>query len=73
MSVATLDTVRPAAWTLRRPGPAHGAIALYLRRLRVTTKRGSAIAGQLLTPIMWTLVVGPALAHSLGTFDSRVD
>ena len=32
-----------------------------------------AIAGQLLTPIMWTLVVGPALAHSLGTFDSRVD
>lgn len=75
MTVATLEpeTIRSAPWTARRPGPAHGAAALYVRRLRVTTKKMSGIVGQLATPIMWTLVVGPALADSLGRFDRHVD
>jgi ABC-2 type transport system permease protein len=39
---------------------------LYRRRVASTTKQPLAIVGQTLTPILWVLVVGPALATSFG-------
>jgi ABC-2 type transport system permease protein len=35
--------------------------------------RRSGIIGQLMTPVLWILVVGPALADSLGSFSPGVD
>ncbi len=39
----------------------------------MTTKTASGIVGQLMTPVLWILVVGPALADSLGSFSPGVD
>ena len=72
---ATLD-VHPAATApppVARGGPLHGFGVLVARRIRVTTKTLSGIVGQLMTPILWVLVVGPALASSLGSFNPGVD
>jgi ABC-2 type transport system permease protein len=49
-----------------------GLGALYRRRLAVALNNPIAITGQLLLPVLWVLVVGPALARAFGRF-SRVD
>ena len=46
--------------------------ALYRRRLAVALNNPIAITGQLLLPVLWVLVVGPALARAFGGF-SHVD
>jgi ABC-2 type transport system permease protein len=56
-----------------RPGAIRGIAVLVARRIRVTTKTASGVIGQLMSPILWILIVGPALADSLGSFDSSVD
>jgi ABC-2 type transport system permease protein len=50
----------------------NGLAALYRRRLAVALNNPIAITGQLLLPVLWVLVVGPALARAFGRF-SRVD
>ena len=49
-----------------------GLGALYRRRLAVALNNPIAITGQLLLPVLWVLVVGPALARAFGRF-SHVD
>jgi ABC-2 type transport system permease protein len=49
-----------------------GLGALYRRRLAVALNNPIAITGQLLLPVLWVLVVGPALARAFGRF-SQVD
>jgi ABC-2 type transport system permease protein len=46
---------------------------LYRRRVAVTTRTVSGIIGQIATPILWVLVVAPALDAALGGFDPRID
>lgn len=50
-----------------------GVGALYRRRLAVTTKTLSGTIGQVVTPILWILIVAPALDTALGGFDPTVD
>jgi ABC-2 type transport system permease protein len=52
---------------------AAGFAALYQRRVALAVKNPIALIGQLLTPVLWVLVVGPALANAFGGFASRVD
>jgi ABC-2 type transport system permease protein len=67
---AALDT----SWLApRRPTAMHSVVVLAARRIRVTTKTASGVIGQLMTPILWVLIVGPALADSLGSFNPDVD
>jgi ABC-2 type transport system permease protein len=47
--------------------------ALYRRRVAVAVKRPIAIVGQLLTPVLWVLVVGPAFAVTFGASRTDVD
>lgn len=49
-----------------------GLGALYRRRLAVALSNPIAITGQLLLPVLWVLVVGPALARAFGR-SSHVD
>ena len=46
---------------------------MYRRRLAVTGKTASGIVGWLVAPVLWILVVGPALDSALGGFDPRID
>jgi ABC-2 type transport system permease protein len=74
MTATVVDALAPVATTIDgRVPPWHGFATLWLRRLQVTTKTASGIIGQLLTPVLWILVVGPALADSLGSFSPGVD
>jgi ABC-2 type transport system permease protein len=50
-----------------------GLTPLVLRRLRVAVKTVPGLVGQLITPVLWVLVVAPALASSLGTFNPNTD
>jgi ABC-2 type transport system permease protein len=50
-----------------------GVGPLYRRRLAVTTRTLSGIVGQIATPILWILVVAPALDTALGGFDPTID
>lgn len=50
-----------------------GLGTLYLRRLRVTTKTVSGVVGQFLTPVLWVLIVAPALDTALGGFNPSID
>ncbi len=50
-----------------------GLVPLYGRRLRVATKTVPGIIGQLITPVLWVLIVAPALADALGDFAPGVD
>jgi ABC-2 type transport system permease protein len=50
-----------------------GLSPLYLRRLAVTGKTVARLVAQLLTPVLWILIVGPALARALGSFSPSVD
>lgn len=52
---------------------ATGILPLYRRRLAVTMKTASGVVGQLLVPILWILVVAPALDEALGDFRPDVD
>ncbi|MGH8986139.1 MAG: ABC transporter permease [Acidimicrobiia bacterium] len=57
----------------RRAAIGEGFGAIYVRRLRVATKTVPGLAGQLITPVLWVLVVAPALADALGDFAPGVD
>jgi ABC-2 type transport system permease protein len=46
---------------------------LYLRRLAVALNTPIAIVSQLLLPVLWILVVGPALAAAFGGFAHRLN
>lgn len=50
-----------------------GVGSLYRRRLAVTTRTLGGIVGQIATPILWVLIVAPALDAALGGFDPTVD
>jgi ABC-2 type transport system permease protein len=50
-----------------------GLLPLYRRRLAVSGKTVSGIVGWLVAPMLWILVVGPALDSALGSFDPSVD
>lgn len=52
---------------------ATGLVPLYLRRLAVTGKTVSGVAGQIAAPILWILIVAPALNKALGSFNPSVD
>lgn len=52
---------------------AAGLPALYWRRLQLSLKGADAMIGQLASPILWVLVVGPALASTLGQLTPGVD
>jgi ABC-2 type transport system permease protein len=53
---------------------AAGFVPLYRRRVAIAVKTPIALAGQALMPILWVLVVGPALARSgAGSADPGVD
>ena len=56
-----------------RASSARGFAVLVGRRLRVTTKTASGVIGQLATPILWVLVVAPALASSQRRLAPNVD
>jgi ABC-2 type transport system permease protein len=50
-----------------------GFSPLYRRRLSISLRGPVALVGQMLTPVLWVLVVGPALAHTFGQFTTGVD
>ena len=50
-----------------------GAMALYRRRVAIAVNRPIAIVSQLLTPVLWILVVGPALSQAFGGVAGDVD
>jgi ABC-2 type transport system permease protein len=50
-----------------------GFTALYRRRLSVALSQPAALAGQVLTPVLWVLVVGPALTRAFGGFTHQVN
>jgi ABC-2 type transport system permease protein len=50
-----------------------GISVLYRRRLAVTTRTISGIVGQIATPLLWILLVAPALDAALGGFDPTID
>lgn len=53
---------------------AAGFMPLYRRRVSIAVKTPIALVGQALMPILWVLVVGPALARAgAGSSDPRVD
>jgi ABC-2 type transport system permease protein len=52
---------------------AAGLGPLYRRRLATTAKQPVAILGQMLLPVLWVLIVGPALAKAFGGFAKGYD
>jgi ABC-2 type transport system permease protein len=46
---------------------------LYRRRIAATAQQPVAILGQMLLPVLWVLVVGPALAAAFGGFSEGYD
>jgi ABC-2 type transport system permease protein len=50
-----------------------GFAALYRRRFAIAVSRPIALVSQLLTPVLWILVVGPALAAAFGGFANNLD
>jgi ABC-2 type transport system permease protein len=73
MTALTMPTSHSEPFAPNRPGDLPGFVVLVARRIRLTTKTASGIIGQLATPILWVLVVAPALASSRGAFNSHVD
>jgi ABC-2 type transport system permease protein len=53
--------------------PMAGFAPLYQRRVALAVNRPIALIGQALTPGLWILVVGPALAQAFGGFARNVD
>jgi ABC-2 type transport system permease protein len=52
---------------------AAGFVPLYQRRVALAVKNPIGLIGQLLTPVLWVLVVGPALASAFGGFAQGSD
>jgi ABC-2 type transport system permease protein len=52
---------------------AAGFTPLYQRRVALAVMRPIALVSQLLTPVLWVLVVGPALASAFGPAGQRLD
>lgn len=50
-----------------------GLVPLYGRRLSIALKTAAGMVGQIVTPILWVLIVAPALDVALGDFRSDVD
>jgi ABC-2 type transport system permease protein len=50
-----------------------GFLPLYQRRVALAVKSPIALVGQALTPVLWVLVVGPALADAFGGGAPGVD
>jgi ABC-2 type transport system permease protein len=55
------------------PTAALGTLTLYLRRLAVATKTASGIAGTMAPPVLWVLLIAPALDQALGGFNPGID
>jgi ABC-2 type transport system permease protein len=51
----------------------HGTGTLYRRRLSVTTKTLSGTIGTTVLPVLWILVIAPALDKALGGFNPNID
>jgi ABC-2 type transport system permease protein len=51
----------------------HGTGTLYRRRLSVTTKTSSGTIGTTVLPVLWILVIAPALDKALGGFNPNID
>jgi ABC-2 type transport system permease protein len=49
------------------------ALALYRRRVAIAVNRPIAVVSQLLSPVLWILVVGPALAAAFGSVAGDLD
>src|SRR5438477_1392830 len=73
MTTATAPITRINLPSISRPSSLHGFGVLVMRRLRVTTKTASGVIGQLASPILWVLVVAPALASARGAFNPHID
>jgi ABC-2 type transport system permease protein len=52
---------------------AAGLGPLYRRRISATARQPVALLGQMLLPVLWVLVVGPALAAAFGGFATGYD
>jgi ABC-2 type transport system permease protein len=52
---------------------AHGLVTLYRRRLNVTTRLIPGLIGLMVTPVLWILIIAPALDNALGSFNPSVD
>jgi len=50
-----------------------GTFTLYQRRLAVATKTASSIAGTMTPPVLWVLLIAPALDEALGDFSPGID
>jgi len=50
-----------------------GTLTLYGRRLSVATKTLSGIAGTMAPPVLWVLLIAPALDDALGGFNLEID
>jgi ABC-2 type transport system permease protein len=50
-----------------------GTFTLYRRRLAVATKTASGIAGTMAPPVLWVLLIAPALHTALGDFSPNID
>jgi len=50
-----------------------GTFTLYQRRLAVATKTLSGIAGTMTPPVLWVLLIAPALDEALGGFNPKID
>jgi ABC-2 type transport system permease protein len=50
-----------------------GVGPLYRRRLLTTVRTARAAVGQIATPVLWVLIVAPALDSAFGGFDPEVD
>jgi len=50
-----------------------GLATLYRRRIAVSTKTASGMIGQVVPPLLWVLVLAPALDTALGSFNPQVD
>jgi ABC-2 type transport system permease protein len=50
-----------------------GTFTLYQRRLAVATKTASGIAGTMTPPVLWVLLIAPALDEALGGFSPGID
>jgi ABC-2 type transport system permease protein len=62
-------TIRNASLLTMPPG----LLTIYRRRLGVATKSISGLVGLMTPPVLWVLVIAPALADALGGFSSDVD
>ncbi len=51
----------------------HGSRALYQRRMAVTTKTLATSIGPTVLPVLWILVIAPALDKALGGFNPSID